>query len=186
MRLFVAVNISKENKNKISKIQSVLKKSGADAKWVEENNLHLTLKFLGEVEENKVNHIIEKLKQVVLDVKKFEVDFESVGVFPTEMSPRVLWIGTGKGAEELKNLTEKTETLFEEIGFEKEKRKFSPHLTVGRFRSSKGKEKLLDIIKSLTFEKITEEVKSVFLIKSVLTPKGSIYSIVEKFCLEGK
>ncbi|MDD5686683.1 MAG: RNA 2',3'-cyclic phosphodiesterase [Elusimicrobia bacterium] len=183
MRLFIAVNIKEENKKEVLKIQSTFKESFFDIKWVESENLHLTLKFLGEIAEEKVNPLKEKIKQLVSGIKKFEIDFCRTGVFPNIEFPRVLWIGVEKGETELKNLSQNIETSLEEIGFEKEKKLFSVHLTIGRFRSGKNKEKLKDIIKKVSVEKYEDIVESVFLIRSTLTANGPVYNIIEEFQL---
>ncbi|OGS47066.1 MAG: 2'-5' RNA ligase [Elusimicrobia bacterium RIFOXYD2_FULL_34_15] len=184
MRLFVAVNISEDSKEKIFNIQTEFKRSSADVKWVEKENLHLTLKFLGEVAEDKLDSVKERIKQSFSGIKRFEICFEYTGAFPTEKFPKVLWIGISKGTVELKDISQKLENSLEELGFEKEKREFSAHLTIGRFRSNFGKEKLFDRIKKKQIEKITENIKSVFLMKSTLTPKGPIYNVIEEFQLE--
>ncbi|OQW98474.1 MAG: 2'-5' RNA ligase [Elusimicrobia bacterium A5] len=199
MRLFIAVNIKAETKNKIAHIQSVLKKNCNDVKWIETENLHLTLKFLGEVDEHRKNLISEKLRQAPLDkilylmgqaiigIKKFEIYFEKIGVFPSESFPRVLWLGVGEGKVELENLAQKIENLFTEIDFEREKRSFSAHLTLGKFKSSqKSREEISGIIGKMLSEKISDIVEAVYLMKSILTPRGPIYEVVEKFQMEEK
>ena len=190
MRLFIAVNIKAETKNKIAGIQSALKKgpASADVKWIETENLHLTLKFLGEVEGDKQENLVsEKLRQAIIGIKKFEIDFEKIGVYPNETAPRVLWLGVGKGKEELASLANRIENSLSAIGFEKEKRPFSAHLTLGRFKSSqKGREKISGIIGKMPSEKISDIVEAVYLMKSTLTPRGPIYEVVEKLQLEEK
>lgn len=189
MRLFIAVNISSETRNKISRIQSVLKKKYVGVKWTPPENLHLTLKFLGEVDDSGKDLISEKLRQAVVGLKKFGIDFEKIGVFPNETGPRVLWLGIGEGKTGLENLAKKIESLSAETAvacFEKEKKPFSAHLTLGRFKKSETNEKLFDIVKKPPIEKISDAVESVYLMKSILTPRGPVYEVVEKFQLEGK
>lgn len=204
MRLFIAVNISKDSKNKIARIQLALQKYCDGVKWVSPDNLHLTMKFLSEVDNGRKDLISEKLRQTVIGIKKFEIDFEKIGVFPSELFPRVLWLGIEKGRAELENLAKKIESSLTELApfcFEKEKRPFSAHLTLGRFKSSRMtsgvspdkkirvnpvNKKLFDIAKKITSEKISDIVDSVDLMKSTLTPRGPIYEIVEKFQLEEK
>lgn len=182
MRLFIAVNISEENKNRIARIQSKLKDNIAGVKWVEKENLHLTLKFLGEVAGGRLAEIKEKIAEAGSLIKRFEIDFCNLGIFPNENFPRILWAGIEKGQPELEVLARKIEDLLQEIGFEKEKRPFSAHLTIGRFKNHRpcslhGKNKE---------EKFSQTVEKIFLIKSTLTPKGPVYEVVEKFQLEGK
>jgi len=189
MRLLVSVDIKAETKNKIAAIQSVLKKNCSGVKWTLPDNLHLTLKFLGEVDDGRKDLITEKLKQAVAGVNKFKIDFEKIGVFPNETAPRVLWLDVGEGKMELGNLAQKIDSLLMATcapGFEKEKRPFAAHFTLGRFKSPLNNEKLFDIIKKMTIEKISDAVESVYLIKSTLTPRGPIYEVIEKFQLEEK
>ena len=186
MRLFIAVNISQEIKDRIIFIQTIFKKSSADVRWITPDNLHLTLKFLGEVSDSKIAIVTEKVKQSVAGVKKFEVDFGGVDVFPDKSFPRILWLGVTKGKNELASLAQKIDNSLEEIGFEKEKRQFSAHLTIGRIKSHKNKEKLFSIVEKTPADKISDVVEFVYLMKSTLTPQGSIYDVVEKFQLEGK
>ena len=191
MRLFIAVNISEENRSKIAQIQSELKKNIADVhpvrydklsngvKWIEKENLHLTLKFLGEVADEQLVSIKEKIKEVSSSIKGFEIDFCSLGVFPSETFYKILWVGIEKGQAELKNLAQRLEDLLQGIGFKKEKRPFSAHLTIGRFR----KPKPCKLQGTNTEEKFSEAVEKVSLVKSTLTPKGPIYEIIEEFKL---
>ena len=189
MRLFIAVNIKAETKNKIARIQSALRKNCDGVKWTLPENLHLTLKFLGEVDDSRKNLVSEKLRQAVSGIKKFEIDFEKIGVFPNETTPRILWLGVEKGKIELENLAQKIESSLTEIAgldLKKEKKPFSAHLTLGRFKSPRNNKKLFDIIKNITIEKISDAVEAVYLMKSVLMPRGPIYEVVEKFQLEEK
>jgi len=186
MRLFIAVDIKEEVKNKIARIRSALKKNCDCVKWVSSENLHLTLKFLGEVHNSRKDLISEKLRQAVIGIKRFEIDFEKIGVFPSEAAPRILWLGIGEGKIELENLAQKIENLFTEIDFKREKRPFSAHFTLGRFKSPQNNKKLFDIVKKITIEKISDVVEDVYLIKSTLSPRGPIYEIVEKFRLDEK
>ncbi|HAM38118.1 MAG TPA: RNA 2',3'-cyclic phosphodiesterase [Elusimicrobia bacterium] len=183
MRLFIAVSIGEENKNKIFDIQSVLKRSCVDVKWIEKDNLHLTLKFLGEVAEDNLDSVKESIRRAVAEFKRFQINLESIGVFPNEKSPRVLWMGINKGEVELKNISQNLEGSLEELGFKKETREFSAHLTIGRFRSNSEKEKLFKIIEKFQNENIIESVNVVYLIKSTLSPKGPAYDVIEEYQL---
>jgi len=183
MRLFIAVNISGGNREKILEIQSGLKKPGADIKWVGKENLHLTLKFLGETEENATLILKEKINSALVGIVPFQITFSNCGFFPSEISPRVLWIGIDNGSNYLRDIAGKIDTALEKIGFSKENRSFSAHLTIGRFRSGRGSDKLIKMAKKTIFEKISETVDSIFLMKSTLTPAGPMYEVVEEFHL---
>jgi len=183
MRLFIAINISEENREKIFRIQSGLKKSSADIKWVRKENLHFTLKFLGETEESVLTVLKEKINSAIADIKPFDISFSNCGFFPSEISPRIFWIGIDNGSNYLCDIAGKIDMALEKIGFPKETRPFSAHLTIGRFRSGKDTDKLIKMAKKTIFENISETVNSIFIMKSTLTPAGPVYEIVEEFRL---
>jgi len=187
MRLFIAANFGTETRDKIAGIQSVLKRDlqGLDIKWTQIENLHLTLKFLGEVDEGKKETVSQKIRQSTAGVKIIEIDFDKLGVFPKPSLPRVLWLGARKGAEQLEVLAQKIENSLAEIGFEKEERPFSAHLTLGRFRSpGKSGKKISDALEKTLPKKILDVINVVYLMKSNLTPKGPVYEVAEEFRLK--
>jgi len=180
MRTFIAIELSDEIREALAQIQSHLKYSSADVKWVEKNNIHLTLKFLGEIDEKKCEKVKTALDEVAKDVKQFEISLKDIGAFPSIGSPRVIWVGLDKGAKESTELARKIDDALSKIGFEKETRPFAAHLTIGRVRSPKNKETLKAKILSLqgpgSGSQGPEKITSVILFQSTLTPKGPIYS----------
>jgi len=156
-----------------------LKYSGADVKWVAKDNIHLTLKFLGEVSEEKIEVIKSILDGITSKTRPFEITVKDIGAFPKIEYPRVIWAGLDKGSDESKVLAEKTDNALSSIGFEKETRPFTAHITIGRVRSSKNKDALKDKMHSVDDKLLsgaTQSVSSVILFKSTLTPSGSIYT----------
>ncbi|MCJ7645372.1 RNA 2',3'-cyclic phosphodiesterase, partial [bacterium] len=119
MRTFIAVAISSEVREKIAKIQAEFRRGGPDVKWVEPENLHFTLKFLGEVDEDKLLGVIEKTRLGVAGVSSFRVHLSGLGSFPNLKSPRVVWVGVSEGKQELKNLSERIEENLSYLGFAK-------------------------------------------------------------------
>lgn len=184
MRLFIAIEISEEIREALAQIQSHLKYAGADVKWVEPHNIHLTLKFLGEVNEEKAEEIKSILDGIAKETRPFELSIKDVGAFPTIEYPRVIWAGLDKGADESKMLAEKIDEGLSKTGFQKEARPFASHLTIGRVRSSTNKEALKEKMNSLLTpttrptnqDSPSQPISSVILFKSTLTPKGSIYT----------
>lgn len=179
MRTFIAIEISEEIRNTLAQIQSHLKYSGADVKWVEKDNIHLTLKFLGEISEEKKELVKSVLDGIARETKPFEITIKEIGAFPKIEFPRVVWVGLDKGSSESKTLAEKIDEALSKIGFEKETRPFASHLTIGRVRSPKNKEALKEKIQSSGSQLITPNsqlISSVILFQSTLTPKGSIYT----------
>lgn len=176
IRSFVAVDIDNvEIVRKIEHIQREFQKLGLDAKVVEKENLHITLRFLGEVPIEKVEQIAKSLS--TLRYNKFEIQLSGLGVFPDVSKPRVLWIGVAKGREDLIKLAELVRGLVDKYAAHIEEREFTPHLTIARIKSGRGVNKLQDFIKQNTSIEIgTVIIDKVKLKKSVLTPRGPIYS----------
>lgn len=167
-------------------IADVIEKCGLNAKgikWVPVRNVHLTLKFLGDVKEDIIPEIEKGLALICVRHDVFNINIRGAGAFPNFKYPNVLWIGIDE-SEELKKLYEDIEEYMFELGFEKEDRKFSPHLTIGRVKDRKG---IKTVIKELYTFKDTFfgsiEVNEVLLMQSVLKPTGAEYSEIAGFKL---
>jgi 2'-5' RNA ligase len=184
LRCFIAIELPEEVKASLAGIQRHLKKSGADIRWVKTDNIHLTLKFLGEIEENRVAGIIQMLKGACSHHNIFSIEISGIGTFPAKRSPRVLWAGIiGNG--ELARLQSDIDEAAASLGFDPEKRAFSPHLTLGRFRSSRGKSALLEKVTMLEHDRFgLFDVRSIYLIKSDLKPEGAVYSMIAECSLD--
>ena len=176
MRTFIALDLSDSMKKELTRLQEELKKAGSDVKWVNPLNIHLTLKFLGNVEESKIDEIKAILDGISQKNNAYELSLFNLGSFPSLNQLRVLWAGIDKGCSETEKIAEEIENGLEKIGFPKETRPFSAHLTIGRVRSGKNKAKLKEIITSLQVNPETCQIKSVTLYQSKLTPKGPIYT----------
>ena len=178
MRIFIAIELSDEIKDTLAQFISHLKYAGADVKWVEKNNIHLTLKFLGEITEEKLQKVESALEIVCGQTAPFEISLKDIGAFPRIEAPRVIWVGLGKGAREAANLAKKIDEALSKLGFQEEARPFAAHLTIGRVRSPKNKSALKDKLTTYNLEFTTkpQSVLSVNLYQSTLTPKGPIYT----------
>jgi len=177
-RGFIAIDIG--SFPKLVEFENEIKKTGADVKLVDPNIVHITLKFLGDTDENLVEKIEEIMKNSVEEIKPFEMQLIGTGVFPDQKYMRVAWIGI-KNGEQIGKIANKIEEQVSKLGFEKENREFSAHLTIARIRSAKNKEKLLQVIekyKDVTFG--NSKVDSIKLKKSELTPKGPIYTTLKE------
>ncbi len=177
MRSFIATGITTpELLNLLEELRNI----EADAKVVKPENLHMTLKFLGEIPEGKVDEIHKALADCLANFESFEASLKGVGVFPDTKRMRVIWVGFDKNNEKFIEMNDSMEGALERIGFQREGR-FHPHLTLARMRSPKGKDKLLDFLKKYEATQFGEaRVDKVDLMKSTLTPKGPIYSIVRQ------
>ena len=176
LRTFIALEIDDEIKQEIGRIEDHLKSSGADIRWVKPVNLHLTLKFLGETPTEKLVHINALLEKVCEINTNFLMELSSVGGFPNTKNPKVIWLGFSKGKEEILKIEQQIEELLSEQGFAKEEREFSPHLTIGRKRSSLNQFALATMLQNYTLPNtLRQQVKTLSFIKSTLTPEGPIY-----------
>jgi len=180
MRTFIAIELSDELKASLARVQSHLKCSDADVKWVEKENIHLTLKFLGEITEDKAANIKTIMDKIGSSSKPFKISLKDIGAFPNTESPRIIWVGLNKGAEESAEITKRLEEELSKIGFEFETRPFAAHLTIGRVRSLKNKEALKEKIcsssASIFSTNNSQWIISLTLFQSTLTSKGSIYT----------
>ncbi len=184
MRTFIAIELPDEIKKEIEQVQAPLKKSDAHVSWVKPKNIHVTLKFLGEVPEDKINEVFSATERAVKGTKKFTMSLKGTGAFPNVKRPRVIWVGAGSGEEELSRMAKEIEQEMEEIGFPREKRGFSAHFTIGRVKSPKNIEKLMQLLQASDFQTEKIEVNEVVVMKSQLHPAGAIYTPLQKIPLE--
>jgi len=179
--LFISVELPDDVKNKIDLLVTELEKSTAQVKWVAAKNLHITLKFLGWVEEKDLEKIIGLTRQSVADTGSFKAAFGGIGTFPEGKSPRVVWVGTEEGGDGLCGLANRLEKNLSDAGFRSEEREFKPHLTIGRVKERKGVDDLKIRISKLGNSKFGEmTVDKIHIMKSTLTPKGPIYDIFKE------
>ncbi len=171
LRLFIAVPVSDAVRLAAAQLIETLRASGADVKWVEPENLHLTLRFFGSTPAERLPEI-ELLMARAAQGSAFRISFNGLGAFPSWDKPQVLWIGVTAGGRELA-------VLAEALGVS-EGRPFSAHLTIGRVRSRRGCEKLRELVAKTIFYEISQPVDSLSLYESRLTQKGSVYTIREQ------
>jgi len=176
MRVFIALDLPRKAINEIKKVQEIIKRKKLfDGKLIESENVHLTLKFLGEIDEDKIKKVRQKLKEIKFD--DFEVNLGDVGIFSKRFI-KIIWIKLlGKGVFELqKRIDEKLEELFE-----KEFR-FMSHITIARVNRVYDKRGFLDYIKKIKIKKIKFKINKFFLKKSELFPSGPVYEDIEGYC----
>jgi 2'-5' RNA ligase len=176
MRLFIAIEIPEEIKEYIVKIQKNIDATTNKIRFVAPNQIHLTLKFLGEIQPNNLEEIKNNLKKITL--KPFSVVLDTIGVFPSESYIRVIWIGL-KPEEPIlglqRNIDEELKKLF------KKEKDFKPHLTLARVKYIEDKKSFIEKLKIINIENKKIDVNKFKLVKSTLTPKGPIYEDLEVF-----
>jgi len=185
IRSFIAIDIPQSIKNIIARVQSDFKESGADVKWVNPELIHLTLKFLGNIKEEQIDEIKKSMIKSVKGITPFFMTLRDIGVFPNIRYPRVIWMGLEDKTERLLILQKNIEENLNILGFTPEERKFSPHLTIGRLKSLKGKSRLANMIHAKKDMNIdgSISVNKINLIKSELRVTGPIYSVLETVSL---
>ncbi len=185
LRTFIAINVPPAVLDTIIRIQNRFKSLGLHASWVKPGNIHLTLKFLGDTDPDRIPGIQNKLTATLAPFAPLQLSLDSAGVFPDFKSPRVLWVGLQE-EETLETLQSEIEKTLESVGFPGDQRPFSPHLTLARIKSPKGKKALKDELDAVNQEGIDPhpfEVGDIHLYESQLTPKGSIYTVLANFKL---
>ena len=178
MRTFIAITLPENIKSILSNTQDELKQVGADVKWVKPENIHLTLKFLGEIEQE----LLEKIKGVLEEIAQKNMTFSAylskLGAFPKLRYPRVIWISLGHD-QTIIDIAKDLETRMLKIGFPKESRAFTTHITLGRIRSGLKRNELIQKIeilnKNISGPQAEFRVTNLTLFKSTLTPQGPIY-----------
>jgi len=184
VRSFIAINIPAKIRNKLEEIQDDLKKSNAALQLVRPENIHITLKFLGNVPVESINDIQDAIAESISGFELFPISFETIGVFPNLQYPRVIWVGIEKGVEELSLLNSKIENSISRFSLHQENRKFQPHLTIARVRSGKSHKKLVSILEELKDIKAGEMLaEKICLMESMLKPQGAQYNTLKIFLL---
>ena len=182
IRSFLAFDIEDQTiLRRLVQIQNRLTNCGADLKAVKPENIHLTIRFLGDIQQSMVDAIHEEMKKIKFT--PFTVELEGLGAFPNPNYPRVVWAGIEKGADELKDVFEQLEPHLRGLGFKPDTKGFSPHLTIARVRTGRNKFRLAEVIQELeNYEFGTIKAECLRLKKSDLTPRGPIYSKLREVC----
>lgn len=181
MRLFIAIDLSEQQVKKIRTLQERLKSYLDGVKWVAPRNLHLTLKFLGEVDPDKINQLRTIMDKTAGKIEPFNIRFAGCGVFPSPAKARVLWIGVREGFQELQGVASSLEKGLVNFGSAPDKKDYKPHLTLGRLRYPLQENKIrkfLDEEKSFTTEGV--RIREMILYESRLLEQGALYSRIYK------
>jgi len=183
-RCFLAVTIPEDLIEKIEKIKEEFLLTKARVSWVSKDNFHYTLRFFGNLDDER----IEKISSIILEASqhfnKFDAEIKNIGCFPKEDFPRVIWIGMGEGADKLREIFNHLENEFVKLKLEKENR-FEPHLTLGRVKPYGLNDELREKIKKYKDCFLGKfKIEKLTLFESKLSPKGAIYKIIKEFNLK--
>jgi len=189
IRSFIAIELSEEVKDEISRFQEGLKKADLpNVKWVDPAGIHLTLKFLGYTTADTITAIITAIEEAVAGIPPFQLTVGGLGVFPGPGQARVAWVGTAGDTDTLGQLKQRLDSGLTALGFITEKRGFTPHLTLARVRelaTAGERQKLAGLIAGASFAASRPvSVDNIYLIRSLLTPKGAVYSRIGAVSLQ--
>lgn len=184
VRTFLAVCIPGAIRRELEEFGNGLRRFRADVKWVRTDNLHLTLKFLGNVPAGRLPSAVRAAERAVSGIRPFDIRFGGCGTFPGGGHPRVLWVGLQQGAESLGNLAAAVDESLAGEGFEREKRPFSAHLTLGRVRSQQGIKACVEAMQA-GIETEPFRVEEITVFRSDLHPRGPQYTPLHSIQLEG-
>jgi 2'-5' RNA ligase len=185
MRLFVALELAESHRASLAGVCERGRRGGV--RWVAAENVHLTLKFLGEVDEGQVPAVEAALAAAADAAPPFALALEGGGCFPNARSPNVIWVGVAEGAPEAGRLAGEVERALAPLGFPPEKRGFRPHLTIGRPKDPKtAAATAAEKIKQLRdYRAAAAQISALALVQSTLTPEGALYAVVRRFELAG-
>ena len=180
VRSFLAIELKEDLVPKILDVQKEFKKINANIKYVPSENMHFTLKFFGNIDEDMIEDISNSVEKVIKDYSSFDLNIKVCGCFPNKNVIKVLWLGLDEGSP-IKDLQKNLDVEFKKLGFKKE-RNFISHLTIGRVKSPKNKKQIRETIERLENIEIGQmTVSRICLKKSTLTPQGPIYEDIKVF-----
>jgi 2'-5' RNA ligase len=180
-RTFIAIDLGKSIRDRLISLQESLAEAGPDVKWVEPDNLHLTLLFLGEVDDRELPAVCRAVQEAVAERPAFEVSVEGAGCFPNPRRPRILWLGIGKGVQEVVAVHDALEEPLLDLGcYRREERKYTPHVTLGRLKGEGRSTDALSraLAKVQGYQAGEATVREIQVIASQLTPAGPNYSVL--------
>ena len=184
MRCFVAVEVPEEVRGYIERVREALRRADADVKWVERENLHLTLKFLGDLGEDAAARLGGALAMEAARWPRLRLSFGGIGVFPERGTPRVVWAGCAGEVERLAGLAGAVERAAEAEGVPRERHPFVAHLTIGRVKSPRNEKRLRAEIENQRSVPLgASEIAEIALMKSTLTSAGPVYERAAAFRL---
>jgi 2'-5' RNA ligase len=185
VRTFICIEIPETIKGRIDSLQHELRRLGAQVSWTRPSNIHLTIKFLGDVAATRIEDVKRAVERAAAGRPAFEIEVGGTGCFPAPRNPRVLWVGLTAIPGPLRDLHSALESELAREGFPKEAKKFSPHLTIGRVRNPQNAGRLAEELIRKGFEPESFHAVEIIVMRSDLNPSGSIYTQMDVTQLSG-
>ena len=185
MRLFVAIPVDDQIKRRMLRVCDDIDVGDARVRWCSAEQLHLTLKFIGEVAESLVMPICDAVQQVAQKTQPFDMEIGETGCFPPNGPARVVWIGGCDSSGTLLQAVHALEDNLVPLGIEKEKRTFSEHFTIGRVKFDHSRGKLRESVRAVVFDACRQAVRELVLYQSTLCQSGAQYAPVLRAKLQG-
>ncbi len=188
IRTFLAVEVDAGVRRRAVEIVRALQAVPGDVKWVEPENLHFTLKFLGDVDAREIHTVCQRAEEAMAELSPFEFEVHGAGAFPNLSRPRTFWLGARAGSEAMVAVADGLESALEELGFRHETRRFQPHLTVGRLRQGgRTSPKLVELLQAYADVEVGQmPVDEVIVFSSVLGRTGPTYEALARVPLAGR
>ena len=172
IRTFIAVDLPQDAKLEVDRLTSSFRNEGRGVKWVNAENLHITLRFLGDIDQESVPKLAENIKTNIYGFGKFDLSLSGLGGFPNLKMPRVIWVDTDIGKDKLRDLATAVEMACIESKFGRSDKRFMAHLTIGRVKNPSGIDNVLKKIRKTTFGAGPFNITGVTIFKSDLSPAG--------------
>jgi 2'-5' RNA ligase len=180
IRCFVAIEISETIQTLLTCVQEELRKDIRGASWVKRGNIHLTLKFLGDIAPNQISTIKNAIEQVVGTRSPFLMEIGSIGAFPNLTRPRIIWAGVKTGADEVTAIAKEIDIGVSRHGYARDEKLFRPHLTLARLKSRINLKPLVSVFQLYdTISGATMVVNEIRVVQSHLRPSGAVYTPLE-------
>ena len=180
MRLFVAIELTAEMRDALQEVQDALGRATDGVRWVRPEQLHLTVKFLGETPDGEVRRVAEAVARSAARSRPFEIQLSECGCFPPRGPVRIVWVGTHDPSGALQECVEAVEEELAGVGFPKELRPFSAHLTIGRAAEGRSAGGIRTAVEGGKVKPVRQSVCELTLMSSVLSAKGASYSVVSR------
>lgn len=176
LRTFICFELPVHVIETLAELQESLRPLSGGVRWTRPKGIHLTLKFLGDVDEESLPAVAQAVKVAASSTSAFDIQVIGAGAFPNIKRPRVFWVGVSEPSGELQRLQERIETALQPLGFERETRKFSPHLTIGRVKFADHLKRITDFFETEPLAPVSFSADELVIMKSELKPGGAVYT----------